>query len=535
MKTEIYKNKEDIKKAAEFIKEGELVAMPTETVYGLAADTFNEKAIKKIFEAKGRPQDNPLIVHISKTEDLYKLAKEVPEKALKLAEKFWPGPLTMILPKKDSIPDIVSASLPTVAIRMPSHPMARALIEASGVPLAAPSANISGFPSPTTVQYVIDDMNGRIAAIIDGGDCGYGIESTVVTLASDPPKLLRPGAITHSQLEEVLGKVEIDKAVLHPLEKGAVVSSPGMKYKHYSPKAEIYIVRGNKDDFISYVKEHKKDADYIMCFEGEESEMPLPAVTFGTEKDSLSQARRLFDALRELDENGAHKVFARAPSEKGVGLGVCNRLYRSAAFRFLNVKKGKIIGLTGESGSGKSRAAKIFAENSCVIIDADAVYNEILLKKPDIIKEIASVFGNSIINDDNTLNRRELAAKAFSSYENKKKLDEITHPPIVKECKDRAEKASAEGRTVIIDAPLLFTSGLDKICDITVKLYAPETVRLARIIKRDGISEYEAVMRFSKQTEEAKLSNNADFSINNYEPYVLETEIIKFLDNINKR
>ena len=240
--------KEDIAKAAVLLKAGGLVAIPTETVYGLAANALDGSAVKRIFEAKGRPQDNPLIVHIASLDTLPKLVASVPDEALALADQFWPGPLTIILPKASCIPDEVSAGLETVAVRFPSHPVARAIIEASGLPLAAPSANTSGRPSPTKAEHVLHDLRGKIEAVVDGGDCGVGLESTVVSLAGNRPRLLRPGGVTHEQLEETLGPVEIDPAVTHAVQKNAVVSSPGMKYKHYSPKARVVILKGGGED-----------------------------------------------------------------------------------------------------------------------------------------------------------------------------------------------------------------------------------------------------------------------------------------------
>ncbi|MBE6830382.1 MAG: threonylcarbamoyl-AMP synthase, partial [Ruminococcaceae bacterium] len=230
-------NREDILTAAQILRDGGLVGIPTETVYGLAANALDGKVVAGIFAAKGRPMDNPLIVHISDFDQIGRLVREVTPEAEKLAKAYWPGPMTIILPKSDKIPDEVSAGLDTVAIRFPSHPAARALIDAAGIPLAAPSANLSGHPSPTAAEHVLNDLDGKIEAVVDGGPCGVGVESTVVTLACDPPRLLRPGGITLEQLRSVLGTVEMDSAVLHPLKEGVRASSPGMKYKHYSPKA----------------------------------------------------------------------------------------------------------------------------------------------------------------------------------------------------------------------------------------------------------------------------------------------------------
>lgn len=333
-------NTEAIEKAGELLRAGEVVAIPTETVYGLAANAYDGNAVSKIFKAKGRPQDNPLIVHIAKVETLSDLVAEVPEAAKKLAAAFWPGPLTMILPKSEKIPDAVSAGLPTVAVRMPSHPVAHAVIEAAGVPLAAPSANLSGSPSPTNAKYVLEDMHDRIPLILDGGSSAVGVESTVITLATARPRVLRPGGITVEQLRALLGEVDVDDAVLHKLAEGVRAASPGMKYKHYAPRADITIVKGSFEEFRRFVETKEKDA-FVLCFAGEEKYFPH-AVTYGREDDGLSQANRLFDALRELDEQGANTVYARCPALSGVGLAVYNRLIRAAGFKIVEADNDNI-------------------------------------------------------------------------------------------------------------------------------------------------------------------------------------------------
>ena len=340
MQTQVIKTDENnLKNAAEaaasLLRNGEVVAIPTETVYGLAANAFDGKAVAKIFKAKSRPMDNPLIVHIAEFGELEALVSNVPESAKILAEKFWPGPLTMIMPKSGKIPDEVSAGLETVAVRMPSHPAARAVIKAAGVPLAAPSANISGSPSPTNARYVLADMNGKIPLILDGGQCSVGVESTVITLASNPPRVLRPGGITVEQLRESLGEVQVDDAVIHELKEGEKAASPGMKYKHYAPKADITILKGSFQKFYDYVKAQPEDC-FVLCFEGEEGHFKN-TVTYGKRENGLSEANRLFDALRELDEMGAKTVFARCPEMTGVGLAVYNRLIRSAGFHIIEL------------------------------------------------------------------------------------------------------------------------------------------------------------------------------------------------------
>ena len=341
METKIYKvssaDSPLIKEAADILRDGGIVAIPTETVYGLAGNALDGGVTEKIYKAKGRPSDNPLIVHISEYSQWAPLVREIPESAKALAEAFWPGPLTVILPKSQLIPDEVSGGLSTVAVRMPSDEIARKIITEAGVPLAAPSANTSGKPSPTTAKHVIDDLYGRIDAIVDGGDCSVGVESTVLSLAVSPPRLLRPGGITPEMLTEVLGEIEIDDAVYNKLAEGKQAASPGMKYKHYSPKAEIVLIKSDLDAFIRYAKENATENSAVLCFEGEEGSMPIRSITYGKKDDALSQAKNIFDALRRLDEIGADKVFARYPKNDGVGLAVFNRLIRAAAFNQLEL------------------------------------------------------------------------------------------------------------------------------------------------------------------------------------------------------
>ena len=322
-----------LNEAAKLILNGGVVAIPTETVYGLAANALDGKAVKKIYEAKGRPSDNPLIVHISELSQLDELVTEIPEKVRIMAEHFWPGPLTMIMKKSSVIPDITSGSLDTVAIRMPKSEYARAIISSCGVPLAAPSANLSGSPSPTNAKYVFDDMNTRIPLIIDGGQCEIGVESTVITFVTEVPTILRPGGVTPEMIRETIGEVKIADAVFKELESSEKAASPGMKYKHYSPKADITLVKGSLENFCKYVKD--RDC-FVLCFEGEENNFEN-CVTYGREDNGLSQAQRLFDALRELDKKGAKTVYARCPEISGVGLAVYNRLIRSAGFKVVEV------------------------------------------------------------------------------------------------------------------------------------------------------------------------------------------------------
>lgn len=338
MNTQVLKPDEKaLELAGKLLRNAELVGMPTETVYGLAANALDGNAVEKIFRAKGRPMDNPLIVHIADISQVNDLVSSFPENAKKLAQAFWPGALTIIMPCSGNVPFQVTAGLKTVAVRFPSHKTALQIIKSAGVPLAAPSANLSGSPSPTTAQHVYDDLNGRIPLIIDGGESKVGLESTVITVATEPPTLLRPGGITVEQLEAVIGKINIDKGVTQMLDANAVVASPGMKYKHYSPKARIIILNGSADEYINYISKNKDSSTGALCYDSDVDKLAVPYVSLGSEDDYTAQAHNLFTALRQLDEKGLKTVYARCPDTDGVGLAVYNRLIRSAGFEVINL------------------------------------------------------------------------------------------------------------------------------------------------------------------------------------------------------
>ncbi len=326
-----------VARAAEILQNGGLVAIPTETVYGLAASAFCPEAVKRIFAAKGRPADNPLIVHISDMSMLEGLVRSFPAPAKRLAKAYWPGPLTMILPKGARVPDAVSAGLDTVAVRFPEDPVAAAVIRESRLPLAAPSANRSGSPSPTTAQHVVDDMDGRIEAIILSHDCTVGVESTVLSLAGERPRLLRPGAVTVEMIEAVIGPIEVDDAVLHRLAEGATAASPGMKYKHYAPNTHVILVEGDREAYINYVRRHTGEGVAALCFAEDAAQLSCPCVPYGGADDPAGQARALFDGLRRLDQIGAVTAYAHAPEKTGVSLAVYNRLIRAAGFEVVRV------------------------------------------------------------------------------------------------------------------------------------------------------------------------------------------------------
>jgi len=294
--------------------------------------------VRKIFEAKGRPQDNPLIVHVAGPEMLPGLVAEIPERAQLLISAFCPGPLTIIMPRGPEVADECCAGLDTVGIRMPSHPVAREVIRRSGCAFAAPSANLSGRPSPTNAQDVLADMDGRLPLILDGGECAVGVESTVVSVVGPKPTLFRPGHITLEDLERALGEeVEVSAAILEKLPEGAVVRSPGMKYKHYAPKADITILDGSFEQFRAYVQAHADQNPSCLCFTGEASQLGVPCVEYGREGDGADQAKHLFRSLRALDEQGDGVVYARCPGRDGLSMAVYNRLVRAAAFRVVQL------------------------------------------------------------------------------------------------------------------------------------------------------------------------------------------------------
>ena len=331
-------NDESIALACKLLKKGEVVAVPTETVYGLAGDSSNSSAIKKIFEAKGRPGDNPLIVHIGNLEQLDGIVSEFNADAQKLSENFWPGPLTIIMPKGNKICNETSAGLDSVGVRMPSNEVARRIINESGVAFSAPSANISGKPSPTTAEDVFADMNGKIPLIIDGGTCDAGVESTVISVLEEVPIILRPGIITKEDIERALQKeISLAKEVIAGVTNDSVVRSPGMKYKHYAPNAQVTIIKSSLDSFIDFVNANKTDNTFIMCFDGEETLMPTKAVSYGKIDDPKTQAHNLFSVLRDFDKKHADHVFVRCPDMTGVSLAVYNRLIRSAGFNIIEL------------------------------------------------------------------------------------------------------------------------------------------------------------------------------------------------------
>ena len=336
-------DKEVILKAADILRNGGLVAFPTETVYGLGGNALDAKASEKIYAAKGRPSDNLLIVHISRVEDLYELSPDVSPSALKLAKAFWPGPLTMILPKLPCVPDSITGGLPSVAIRMPSHPIALELIRESGIYVAAPSANLSGRPSPTTAEHVANDLAGRIDMIIDGGPANVGLESTIVDLTEDTPTILRPGFITLEDIKKVLGSAEMDKALMSGIKENAVPKAPGMKYRHYAPKGDLTIVLGD-DENVS-----RKINELVAQKEGSGSKVAVMAKAENVcrysckviknlgDSDAEYAAHTLYSYLREFDDMGIEYIYSEGFDEDKLGQALMNRLMKAAAQQVIKV------------------------------------------------------------------------------------------------------------------------------------------------------------------------------------------------------
>ena len=335
--------KEGLYKAAEIIKNGGLVAFPTETVYGLGANGLDENAVPKIYEAKGRPSDNPLILHISEFDEIKNIVKEIPDIAVVLADEFWPGPLTMVFKKSDIVPYRTTGGLESVAVRMPSNKIARELIKTAGVPVAAPSANSSGRPSPTKADHVLSDLDGKIDMVIDGGTVDIGLESTIVDVTGEVPVILRPGFITEEMLSEAIGRVKTDDAVknLSP-DKDVKPKAPGMKYRHYAPQGKMTIYKGKPEKVVKIINEEtaKSEGKKTAVLATDETKRYYKAdivISVGSREDSESIAHNLFDTLRSFDDMGAEIIFSEGFDESRLGFAIMNRLHKSAGYNIVNV------------------------------------------------------------------------------------------------------------------------------------------------------------------------------------------------------
>ena len=518
MKTKLLRTRPaDIAEAGGLLAAGQVVAIPTETVYGLAANALDGDAVLRIFEAKGRPQDNPLIVHISALEQLEDLAEELSPAVYQMAEHFWPGPLTMVVKKKAVIPDRTSAGLDTVGIRMPSHPVARAIIDAAGVPLAAPSANTSGKPSPTTARDVLDDMNGKIPAIVDGGACSVGVESTVVDMTGDWPQILRPGAITEEMIAEAMGAASTDRATLEGLSDDAKVRSPGMKYRHYAPKAPVILYEGSPwDTFCGILEDMNQPWTGVICFEEflpaiKESKSRL-VYSLGYSWDHAEHARRLFSLLRRFDRTQARRILVQCPRTVGANAGTVNRLRKAAGFRSVDCKKGRrVIGVTGRSGSGKSLLSQQLQSMGAQVLDADKVYAQLLKTDNPMTRMLCHHFPG--VWKEGVLDRKKLADIVFSDPKALETLNFITHSQVKAQMHHTVEHS--DSKLIVLDVPLLFESGIDQLCDLTLAVLADREGSLARIMKRDGIDRPRAEARLNSQPHDDFYRARADLLLHN--------------------
>ena len=516
----IFENPDELQQAADILAQGGLVAFPTETVYGLGANGLNEDAVRAIYRAKGRPSDNPLILHICDMEMLPQLAREVPSAAVRLALEFWPGPLTMVLPKTSQVPDAVSGGLDTVGVRCPDHPVTLAIIEAAGVPIAAPSANTSGRPSCTNAQDVLEDMNGKIPAIVDGGPCAVGVESTILDLTVTPPQLLRPGGLPLEALEAVVGKISVDHAVTGQLKPGEKPRAPGMKYRHYAPHAKVTVLTGDGAETAAYIRAHITPGGGVICFDEYVKLFP-DCVThpLGAEGDKAEQARRVFDALREFDHTDVTEIYAQCPDDTGLGLAIGNRLKKAAGFHVVNLERErehpmKIIGITGGTGAGKTSALNVLAEMNVEILDCDVIYHQLIQTSQALRTALTERFGDVFCADG--LDRQKLGNLVFQNPDALAQLNAITMGFVEDEVHARMKQAEADHRAgVAIDAIGLLESDVRHECDVLVAITAPAEVRCKRIMAREGISEEYAWNRVKAQKDESYFKENCDYVLPN--------------------
>lgn len=488
-----------VRDAAAILRRGGLLGIPTETVYGLGADALNEDAVSRIFLAKGRPQDNPLIIHIPDASWLERYCRSVPPAAYQLAERFWPGPLTMILPRRDIVPLQTTGGLETVGVRCPNHPVTLAIIEAAGVPIAAPSGNTSGRPSPTTAAHMIEDMDGRIDGIVDGGPCTVGVESTIIDLTVTPPRLLRPGGLPLESLRQVLGEVAVDKAVTGLLAAGERPRAPGMKYRHYAPHAPVTVVTGEPERSARRIQGLLSDTAGVICFDEYAPLFPGHIIhKLGPAADKSAQARHVFDALRTFDGTDVTEIFAQCPDDGGLGLAVANRLKKAAGFHLIDADRPLIVGLTGGTGAGKTSALAALEDLGGTVLDCDAVYHQMLRTDPALREAITAAFG-PVFGPDGTLDRQKLGNIVFSDPAALERLNAIVYEYLPPELLRRAQ-----GHTLVgLDAISLMESGLGRLCACTVAVLAPAEDRVRRIMARDGISEDYARLRISAQPSDA--------------------------------
>ena len=442
-------------------------------MYGLGANALDGAAVKRIFEAKGRPQDNPLIIHVTGAQWLPRYCADVPPLAYVLARKFWPGPLTMILKRRPIIPDETTAGLDTVAVRCPNHPVTLAIIREAGVPIAAPSANLSGRPSCTTAQDVLEDMDGRISGVVDGGPCAVGVESTILDLTCDPPRLLRPGGLPLEDLERLIGKIDVDKAVNGALAEGEKPKAPGMKYRHYAPKAPVTVITGAPEKSAQEILRRVGPTSGVICFDefadlfhGQEVH------TLGPAGDKLAQAQRVFDALRTFDASDVTEIYAQCPDNRGLGLAIGNRLKKAAGFHVVEADSERVVlGLTGGTGAGQVQRP---AGHRSPWADRSSTATGCTMRcwrpaRPCGTRSALSFPG--AFDADGQLDRQKLGQEVFSHKDRLEQLNGIIFRHLVPEVRRRL--AESDSRLFAIDAINLLEGGLDQLCDRTVAVTAP--------------------------------------------------------------
>ena len=524
---------EKISAAARILREGGLVAIPTETVYGLGANGLDARAVRRIFEAKGRPQDNPLILHVTGPQWLPRYCRDIPPIAYVLARKFWPGPLTMILKRRDVVPDETTAGLDTVGVRCPNHPVTLAIIREAGVPIAAPSANTSGRPSCTTAQSVMEDMGDKIEGVVDGGPCAVGVESTILDLTCDPPRLLRPGGLPVEALEQLIGPIAVDKAVTGTLQEGEKPRAPGMKDRHDAPKAPETVVTGAPEASAREIQRRAGPASGIICFDEYVHLFPDQEVhSLGPAGDKQTQAQRVFEALRTFDGSAVTEIFAQCPDSRGLGLAVGNRLKKAASFHVIEADSLRIIlGITGCTGAGKTSALEAIRDLGGTVIDCDAVYHRMLDENQDLRNAINASFPG-VFGADGKLDRKKLGQEVFAKKDRLARLNGIVFRFLLPELERQVEN-TGDG-LYAIDAINLLESGLDRVCDRTIAVTAPAELRVRRIMARDNITEQYARLRISAQKPDEYYRNKCDCELNNgtETPGVFRAEARKFFERL---
>lgn len=534
MKTRVFhpeNGENEIKEAAEILRSGGLLGIPTETVYGLGANALDEDAVLHIFQAKGRPQDNPLILHVPDVTWLERYCAQVPDTAYRLAEAFWPGPLTMILPRKPIVPLRTTGGLDTVGVRCPDHPVTRAIIQAAGVPVAAPSGNTSGRPSPTNAADMLEDMDGKIDGIVDGGACRVGVESTIIDLTVTPPRLLRPGGLPLEDLRRILGEVAVDKAVTQKVTGSEPPRAPGMKYRHYAPHAPVTVVTGDPDRSAAYIRSVLQAGEGVICFEEYTGLFPGCEVqSLGASADPAQQAHRVFDALRRFDSTLVTAIYAQCPDDIGLGLAVGNRLKKAAGFHIVDADRlpQAVIGITGGTGSGKTSALRALERLGGRIIDCDAVYHRELRQNPALRADITAAFGDVFAGEE--LDRQKLGAVVFSDPAALNRLNQIVYLhllPVI--------RREMQGHLIVgLDAISLFESGLADLCGATVGITAPMEDRVRRIMARDSITEDYARLRVTAQQPDDYYTAHCGHILENHAQTPAEFEAVaeKFFKNL---